>query len=86
MPCDEYGRALNFVVSCPSVIKRETYGQLIEPLMNNYLVENEIYTCNNGIDESNGEFIGQLHKQEPVEMFASCTNVDYEVQKEILLK
>lgn len=57
MPCDIYGRVLNFIVSCPSVIKRETYGQLIEPALNNYLIDNEIYSCNFGIDESNSEFI-----------------------------
>jgi DNA-directed RNA polymerase beta subunit len=57
MPCDRFGRVLNFIVSCPSVIKRETYGQLAEPALNNYLIQNGIYSCNFGIDEPNSQFI-----------------------------
>lgn len=44
MPISASGIVANFIVNCPSILKRETYGQAIEPLYNNWLVHNREYT------------------------------------------
>ena len=36
MPCDKWGRVVNFIQNSVSIIKRETYGQLVEVAVNEY--------------------------------------------------
>lgn len=69
MPCDIYGRVLNFIVSCPSIIKRETLGQIAEPGLNNDLLESEEYTLNIGIDEPNTRRVHDISGEEGEYMF-----------------
>lgn len=37
MPIDEHGMSPNFVTSSQSILKRETYGQLLEIVLNRKL-------------------------------------------------
>jgi len=39
MPISESGIVPNFIVSTPSIMKRETYGQPIEPFYNKWLIQ-----------------------------------------------
>jgi hypothetical protein len=51
MPVNELGIVSSFVVHGPSIMKRETYGQIIEPVLNQALIDSEEYMMNTGIDE-----------------------------------
>ena len=61
MPITSSGIVPSFIVSSASILKRETYGQLIEPIYNKWLIRERKYISDIGLDKAIPNINDKLH-------------------------